>query len=259
MKNFIFILLFISNFGISQVVVQKTLNTDIESVYADNFDNFYILNDNIFTKYNVDGNKIASFSSEIGKEITFVDVKNPQKILVFFENDNEIQILDNNLSQVSEIINLNNFGVFNNALINVASVGGFWVFDQTKKQLLKLNENFILEYKKDINTHSNIISLNNNSENIFLMKYDGGLLSYNYNTGILKELPIYKLYKNFIIIEDNIICYQSNIHGLKFQNINTGKHKTILLTKDINIKNATIGKNKIFFYNKTKLFISEIK
>ncbi len=256
MRTLIIIFLFISNFAIGQVTIEKALKISAEKVYTDNYDNFYVLNDNILTKYNKEGNKIGSFSSENGKEISFVDTKNPQKVLVFFKNDNEIQLLDSHLSQLNKTISLNELNIFNDALINVANIGGYWVFDQTKKQLLKLNEKFKLEYTKNINTNSKIISMNNNSEDIFFMNNSGGLLAYNINTNNIIELPVYKLFSNFIIIEDNIVCYQSNIHGLKFQNIITGKSKSIKLPKKVNITNAVIGNQKIFFFNKTKLYIS---
>jgi len=259
MKNLFFIFFIFSlSISYSQVSIEKTLKISVDEIFADDFDNFYTISNNILTKYNYKGKKVASFSSEIGSEITYIDVKNPQKILVFFRNENEFILLDNKLSKISEEISLNDFDIFGDALIKNATIGGYWIYDTSKKQVLKINSNFKLEYKKDIKVNSKIISISDNSENIFLLKNSGDLMAYNFNTGNQKELPVYKLCKNFKIIEDNIACYSGNLHSIWLQNYMTGKKSKIKLPIKTEIIRASIGKNKIFSFNKNKVYISKI-
>lgn len=259
MKNFFFIIFIFSlSISYSQVSIEKTIKLSVDEIFADDFDNFYTLSSNILTKYNSEGIKIASFSSEIGSEITYIDIRNPQKILVFFRNENEFIILDDKLSKISNKISLNNFDIFGEALIKNATIGGYWIFDIYKKQLFKINPNFKLEYIKDIKTNSNIISISDNSENVFLLKNSGDLMAYNFNSSKQKELPVYKLCKNFKLIEDNIACYSGNLHSIWLQNFKTGEKSKIKLPSKIEITHASIGKNKVFFFNRNNIYISTI-
>jgi hypothetical protein len=258
MKTILYILLiFAITNSYSQVSVEKVLKRSTDELFADDFDNFYILSDNILTKYDANGNKIANFSSENGSQITYIDCRNPQKVLVFFQNENNFILLDNELTKISNTISLNDFDVYGDALLKGAKIGGFWIYDTYKNQLIKINSNFKLEYKKDIKTNSKIISISDNSEQVFMLKNSGDLMSYNFNTGNQKELPVYKLCKNFKVIEDNIACYSGNLHSIWLQNYVTGEKSKIKLPTKTCIARATLGKNKIFFFNKNKVYISK--
>ncbi|NPA44834.1 MAG: hypothetical protein GXO49_04805, partial [Chlorobi bacterium] len=122
----------------------------------------------------------------------------------------------------------------------------------------KINSNFKLEYKKDIKINDKIISISDNSEEVFMLKNSGDLMSYDFNTGNQKELPVYKLNKNFKVIEDNIACYSGNLHSIWLQNYVTGEKSKIKLPVKTEIIRATLGKNKVFFFNRNKVYISKI-
>jgi len=255
----ILIFVFIYNVGESQIVIEKTIDIKANEIYADKFDNLYILTDEAFLKYNLKGKKLASFYPEGGEEISSIDVRNSFKIILFFAEQNKIILLDNNLTKISNDIFLNEFDVFGDAIISGAIIGGYWIFDNVKSQLLKLSSDFTLVYKKDIKTSSRIIAITDNSTNVFLLKETGDLMSFNFNTLALENIPISTPIKNFQIENDELIFYSSNMHSLKFQNLQDNKVSSIKILFGNSISGAGFGNSKVFFFDKLKVYICSVK
>ena len=254
---FIFFNLFFQTFG--QVEIEKIINIEADNIYSDNFDNLYVLSENVFIKYNKEGKKTASFFPETGEEITGADVRNPFKIILFFSNRNKIILLDNKLIQISEDLYLDKVDVFGDALISGATIGGFWIYDKINSQLLKLKPNFSIEYKKDMNFSEEIISITDNASNVLFQKSTREYISYNINNGNIENLLIYKTSDSYRFINNEIVFYSGNIHGLSFYNWNTGKYRYIKFPSNITVTNAVYGKTKAFFFDKSKVYISTIK
>ncbi len=251
---FIFFHILFQTFG--QVEIENIIDVEADNIYSDNFDNLYVLSENVFIKYNEEGKKTASFFPENGEEITCVDVRNPFKIILFFSNQNKIILLDNKLIQISEDLYLDRIEVFGDALISRATIGGFWVYDKINSQLLKLKPNFSLEYKKDLNFSEEIISITDNASNVLFQKSTREFISYNINTRNIENLPIYKTSDSYRFINNELVFYSGNIHGLSFCNWNTGEYRHIKFPSNITITNAVYGKTKVFFFNKSKVYIS---
>ncbi len=256
---FFFVLFFSFISANSQVVIEKKINLKVENVFADDFDNFYILSDNTFSKYNIKGNKLFSYYPEIGNEITGVDVRNNLKILLFFSNQNKIVLLDNKLSRISEDIFLEKFDIYGSALVCGATNGGFWVYDNVNFKIIKLDSQFKLEYKRNLNFSEEITSITDNSSFIFFKRKSKNIFLYNYNEGNIFNLECNNTSKNIGLINNEIVYYNDNLHCLTFYNIDTFDLKYIKLPMNIIIKNAVIGKYKIFFFDEKNVYISSRK
>jgi len=260
MKLYIFLIL-ISFFSYSfgQIETEKIINIEADNIYADSFDNLYVLSGNTLIKYNLKGEKLFSYDAEGGDKITSVDVRNSLKIILFFEDQNKVILLDNKLSKIGNEIFLDKSDILGNAVICGATIGGYWIYDNINSQLLKLKFDFTIDYKKDMNISDEIISINDNSEDVFLQKRSREFVSYNIDSGIKEDMPIYKASDKYSFINNEIIFYSGNVHGLTFFNWKESNYRYIKLPVNIVVTNAVYGKNKVFFFNKTKVYISRIK
>ncbi len=256
--NFI-IFIYFFNTAESQVVIEQTIDIQARNIYADNFDNLYVLSDNAFVKYNSEGEKLAAFYAEGGEEITYADVRNPFKIIVIFEQQNKLLILDNNLTPVSNDILLDETDVFGDALLCGATIGGYWIYDKVNNQLLKLNSVFDTEYKKSLFTKLNIISITDNASNIFSQTDSGRIYSYDYISGNPGYMPEINVAGDFSVKDDVLIYFNTYFHRLEFINLSQKNQTIIMLPKEIEIIDATTGNTRIFFFDDTKVYVSSKK
>jgi hypothetical protein len=120
---------------------QKLSSTSIShfKIDADEFlgyDSFgfsYQIKNNVFSK--VKGNEIFEYKSISLGNITKVDILNPLKIVLFYEDFNSTVLLDNQLNKITEI----NFSQ-NNIPIVVAAIGmstqnQLWVYNSLNQQI----------------------------------------------------------------------------------------------------------------------------
>ncbi len=255
----IIIFSFFLNIAESQVVIEQTIDIQARNIYADNFDNLYVLSNNAFIKYSSEGEKLAAFYAEGGEEITYADVRNPFKIIVIFEQQNKLLILDNNLTPVSNDIFLDETDIFGDALISGATIGGYWIYDKVNNQLLKLNSVFDTEYKKSLFTKLNIISITDNASNIFTQTDSGRIYSYNYISGNSGYMPEINVTGDFSVKDDVLIYFNTYFHRLELINLSLNNQTIIMLPKEIEIIDATTGNTRIFFFDDTKVYVSSKK
>jgi len=107
----------------------------------DAFGNTYLLtNKNVLQKFDENNKLLFEYSFNRQGQISRVDARNPQKILVYLQEFQNIVFLDNTLS-VIKTLNLESLGYW--AINNVAlSNDNFiWIYDPNVHQLIKINEN----------------------------------------------------------------------------------------------------------------------
>ena len=153
MKNVIyFIFLFVSfnSFGQKPKLKTTAINSsEIENKIYVGFDglgnNYYIKN-NVFIKQ--DAKQKWEYKNVALGKITSVDIVNPLKLVVFYEDFNTIITLD---SQLNEIQKLNLFDIDNSIFaskIGLASQNQFWIYNALTQQIM------LFDYLK--NTSKNI-------------------------------------------------------------------------------------------------------
>lgn len=97
----------------------------------------YFIKNNVLFK-SKDSENFQYKNVQLGK-ITKIDLQNPLRILLFFENFNTLITLDNQLNEVQKL-NLNE--IDNNITLSAAGISGFnsyWIFNQNTQQLLLHN------------------------------------------------------------------------------------------------------------------------
>lgn len=139
MKNIIALLalfFFSSVFSQEKIIASLLGRTEIAAdlfIGYDNFGALYYIKDNVFHK-ETDGKSLEYKNLALGK-IKRVDIQNPLKILLFYEDFNTILTVDNQLNETQKI----NFSEIQEPLIvtaaGMASQNRFWIYNSLTQQL----------------------------------------------------------------------------------------------------------------------------
>jgi len=118
----------------------NTLANSYKLLELDAFGNTYLLTEkNVLKKYDEKNVLLFEYSFNRQGEISRVDVKNPQKILVYLQDYQNIVFLDNTLSVIKNL-NLENLGYWAINNIALSNDNFIWIYDPTTHQLIKINE-----------------------------------------------------------------------------------------------------------------------
>ncbi|MFV8327573.1 hypothetical protein [Flavobacterium sp. ZS1P14] len=129
----------------------------------DQFGYYYTLKDNVFSK--IKDNKTLEYKNISLGKITKVDLLNPLKIVLFYENFNTVILLDNQLNETQKInFSENTIPIVANA-IGIAAQNQLWIYNSLNQQIGLydyLKNNFknistsfpesIIYYQSDFNT-----------------------------------------------------------------------------------------------------------
>ena len=109
-------------------------------VEVDAFGNIYLLTTkNVLQKFNEDRELQFEYSFNRQGKISRIDVSNPQKILVYLPQYQNIVFLDNTLS-VIKTLNLEQLGYWAINSVAVSNDNLIWIYDPTIHQLIKIND-----------------------------------------------------------------------------------------------------------------------
>ncbi len=120
----------------------KNMSGDFTYFNVDNLDNIYLVNNqNQLKKLNSRGDSVGIFNDvrKYGK-LFYIDVTNPLKLLLYYQNFSTIVVLDRFL-MVRNVINLRTQNIFNVKAIANAYDNNIWVFDEGDAKLKKIGEN----------------------------------------------------------------------------------------------------------------------
>lgn len=120
----------------------KIISGDFTYFNIDNLDNIYLLNNsNQLKKLNSNGDSVGIFNDvrKYGK-LFYIDVANPLKLLLYYQNFSTIVVLDRFL-MVRNVINLRKQNIFNVKAIATSYDNNIWVFDEGDARLKKIGEN----------------------------------------------------------------------------------------------------------------------
>ncbi len=119
----------------------KTIAGDFAYFNVDNLDNIYLVNNNNqLKKLNSNGDSVGIFNDvkKYGK-LFYIDVANPLKLLLYYQNFSTVVVLDRFL-MVRNVINLRRQNIFNVKAIASSYDNNIWVFDEGDAKLKKIGE-----------------------------------------------------------------------------------------------------------------------
>jgi hypothetical protein len=178
---------------------------------TDNLGNVYLQKNEELVKYLPTGKLFARYSNLRLGEIGTVDATNPLKILVYYQNYQQIVFLDNQLSPNSDVISLEKMGLEQALLVCAGANNSFWVYDRQNNELLRFNEN---------------------SKKIA-------------STGNLKQVLQTELNPNFMLEHNNFLYLNSPETGVYVFDI-FGSFSKIISLKEM--KEFQVTENKLMYY-----------
>lgn len=247
--KFFFILFYSFFFGFSycQNLETKLVRTiDLEAdrfIGIDDFENIYYVRNNTF--YKKSENEILNYTNVSLGQITWVDIHNPFKIVLFYKNYNSIIILDSKLSELTSKIDFTKETLFNNViLVSHSSVNNLWLFaDDNKLHLYDFQNHSEIIQTQPITFYQDSFipkSLKSSYKNAWILGETGVIQINEYGNFInyfeIENIDfILPFQKGFIFVKDDIFQYidENNSRQISIQK----RH----LIKDIHVNNSSIS------------------
>ncbi len=113
----------------------------------DNLGNFYFIKNGKVLKTDRNMNKIAEYSNNFLGDITYTDVSNPFRILIYYKDFNQIIFLDSHLAELKSPVSLDDLGIYDATAVCYSLLGGFWVYRNQKSQVIRFSQNLRKEQK----------------------------------------------------------------------------------------------------------------
>lgn len=257
---FLILIILISKASFTQnITTAFDKSFDLEADYFVGVDDleyvYYVKNNTLFKQSEEE--KLNYTNVSLGN-ISMVDIQNPFKIIVFYENFNAVMLLDNKLNELSKKIDFTRESLFNNvSFVSRSSENNIWLFADDNKLHLYDYHNYtdriqtqaISFYKKKFNP-------------IFLIstfKYawilgEEGLIQFNE----------YGNYINYIEIEglDLIVPFRKGLIYLKneeFYYFNEGKTSKVLIEKKRQIEDIHVNNSLLSVFDGLKVYQYKIK
>lgn len=116
------------------------LHKDIRLMEVDHLGNIYFVDGwDKLSKYDTTGHlSFNNVNNSLG-HVHSIDVGNPFKIMVFYRDQQTIVMLDRTLSEINKIV-LSDWELNDITAANLSPDNALWLFDGTKKVLLKMDE-----------------------------------------------------------------------------------------------------------------------
>jgi len=186
------------------------VDTSAVFLSVDNLDNIYAVTDNNqLLKYNSAGKLLWNYSNKSFGKLSFIDVTDPMRILLFYSAIQQAVVLNNNLNEISRF----NFGADASrfvTLIATANSNGFWIYDQQNRQLQKLGNQFNDEpLSGNIYQQTGIaiqpVYMLANDQSVFLGSLNQGIMQFDRFGAFVKTINIPAA--RYFQIKEGVVLY----------------------------------------------------
>jgi hypothetical protein len=246
----------------------KTIVKPHDFFTTDKLGNIYLVNKDVITKYNANGDSLSQQSYKTYGKIDFVDATQALRTLVFYREQLLVLTLDNTLSPQNDPVDLTNIGKEQVTLV-AASVNdnNIWLFDQAAQTLTRVDKTF-----KDAVSSGNLTNILGyapvpdfmiEAENrLYLNVPDKGVIVFDMFGTYIKTIPLINLHyfdvsgDNLYYLEEGKIYYYNMMDFDKkylpigYRNVSTGEPG--------GIKAFGIKKNRLYIESEEKINIYEI-
>ncbi|MCB0465331.1 MAG: hypothetical protein KDC78_06600 [Aequorivita sp.] len=215
----------------------------------DNYKNSYFIKNRVINKQGPDGNFLFN-DLQLGR-ITSVDILNPLKVVVFFQDTNTVVFLDNKLSEIQRI-NFNNLPNFLNvSTATNAGSNSLWLFNVDTQQLELYNYGSKLQTVVSQPFPGKLISQASNFNYCFTLT-ERKLRAFNIYGSILNEVPS-EGYEKIIQQNENLVALKENslYYIPDFAKRNDAiSHETVKLSlTEITIKDLQLTNDFLYIYD----------
>ncbi len=162
---FIFLFGYLAQDTFAQPLVEIKCSADFIDV--DKLENIYVINGAEIIKYNPKGKVLYRYSNKMSGPITSIDVTNPLRILVFYREANVFVFLNQQLSRLSDPIDIYEIAGSEASIVGASSEGGFWAYSIERQSVLLINHQWIKTQETQ-----NLNSWVGGAEILFLKEYN---------------------------------------------------------------------------------------
>jgi hypothetical protein len=226
-KKFI-ILLFLAITFIPQVSSQTCVLVSSTSVkgnffLTDHLGFFYVIDNQRIIKYDQLGNKQGEYSNNYLGAISYADVSDPLRILLFYQEFNQIQFIDHNLAELGSPVLLDELGNDQTSIVCSSVSAGFWAYNPQLRQLLHFSKTLQIDLKGTllqsvINEDVFPSALLDKNENLYLSDPGKGILIFDKYGIYIRTLPIMNL--KLFQAADNYLTFYKNEKYWKYNMTN---------------------------------------
>lgn len=237
------------------MVAQRVVPTSQKALVADtfigidNYRNIYFIKDEVIHKQGLEGNFVFT-DLQLGR-IATVDIINPLKVVVFFEDTNTVVFLDNNLNEIQRF-NFNNLPQFLN--VSTATNAGnnsLWICNVDTQQLELYNYNSKIQRVVSQPFSGALLSQASNFNYCFILT-ENSLRAFNSYGSLLNEIPndgfkkIIQQNENLIALSENELYY---LHDFAGRNREITTEIVTLTLPEITIKDLQLSNEFLYIYD----------
>lgn len=135
------IVLLVRSFMSVPDLARHVLSVKHDFFTTDNLGNMYLVKDGELIKFNPEGKRFARYSDLKLGNISSVDATNPLKLVLYYQDYQQVVFLDNQLSGNGKAISLQDLGLEQAALVCASVNNSFWVYERRNNELLRYDEN----------------------------------------------------------------------------------------------------------------------
>jgi hypothetical protein len=257
----LFLLLCFSKSKAQEFEFIAKIDTVAKIASVDNFGNLFVVTTkNEVLKFNPQGKFLWNYTNKTYGDITQLDVTDPLRVILFYAGFQQIVVLNNNLSEISQY-SFNQNPEQQITLIASANNNGFWVYDQINRELRKLTNAFTDDLKS-----GNIYQRNGFDMQANFMLTDE---SYVFINDVNEGVRVFDQYGNFVktaVIEaesefevngQDIYFFKKS--KLMSYNYLTFEFKEVRLPTTSNFSNALLRYNRLVILNEKGLTLWAVK
>lgn len=126
----------------SKVVSDKTYDLTINThvVEVDNLNRLYVVDDkNKVINFSPENQELYRYANNRSGSVSTLDLSNPLRVVLFYDDFNHVKILDNTLSVITELGLSEMYSDI--TACSSSNDGHLWVYDPIKFRLLKIRDN----------------------------------------------------------------------------------------------------------------------
>jgi len=252
----IFILTWIPVYAQTEFQFLGKLVTNCDRLCVDPLGNFYIIDGHSIRKYNISLEKIGDYSNTYLGNISYTDVSDPLRILIYYRDLNQVVWLDNFLQELRSPIRLDDIGIDQAVLLCSSNLGGFWVFNQLNNQLQYFDKNLkkIHESIKLGSLTGDIkpIAIAEKNRMVYLYFPGSGILTFDQFATYSRTLPVFP--DNAFQVTDENVYYLRNGSYLRYA-LNTFREENLTLPDTDSLTSVSVSSEYVFLHKKNGIFI----
>jgi hypothetical protein len=182
---------------------------------VDNLGNLFVLTpENQLKKYSASGDSLGVFNDvrRYGK-IAYIDVTNPLKILLFYQEFSTIVMLDRFLNNINSV-DLRQIGFYQVTCIGLAYDNNIWVYDALAGKLNKIgSDGTLVNQTSDIRQFTDSVPdpvlLTDQGGLVYLFDPQKGAFVFDHYGGFQKLIPL-KNWRHFSVINNTMLGWNGH-------------------------------------------------